>query len=176
MHALVLLLALASPGDVAAVTPPVILAQQDEMHDHADHAVEVDHFDDAPMQRSKLRWLADALGIRYTMLFLLTGPLVFLGSLIVVALCRRPAPIAAFFPFVAIPFLIGIFGFFDGAISAFTVIASSSVSPKPSEIASGISTALVTPMVGLLLSVPSYLILSTGLFIRALLYRAPVKP
>jgi hypothetical protein len=175
MHALILLLALTSPGDSAPIAPPVLVAQESAMHEHADDPHEHDDYGEAPRQESYLVWLLKALGIRYVLLFVLTGPLVFLGALIVVALCKRPGPIAAFFPFVAIPMLIGVFGFFDGAVNVLMALGSSPIAPKPAEMAYGLSTALVTPMVGLFLSAPSYLILAIGLFVRSLLYREPTK-
>lgn len=171
MNALILLLALGWAGDVPVMTTPVILAQQEDAFEFEP----IEDLEPPPRRQSYLTWIFQALGIRYTLLFLLTGPLVFLGSLLVVAMCKRPGPIAAFFPFVAIPLLIGLYGFFDGTIAAFSVIATSASAPKPSEIAVGVSTALVTPLVGLLLTAPSYLILSIGLFVRSLLYREPSK-
>lgn len=51
--------------------------------------------------------------------------------------------------------LFGLLGTVDGMVQAFDVIAQSTVSPKPSELAQGIATALVTTLVGLWLAIPS---------------------
>lgn len=51
--------------------------------------------------------------------------------------------------------MVGLLGTVHGMIVAFIVIASSQQSPKPSELAGGISTALVTTAVGLLLAIPA---------------------
>lgn len=51
--------------------------------------------------------------------------------------------------------MIGLLGTVQGMIAAFIVIATSQQTPKPSELAAGISTALVTTAVGLLLAIPA---------------------
>jgi len=51
--------------------------------------------------------------------------------------------------------MMGLMGTVQGMISSFEVIAQSTVSPKPSELADGISTALVTTLVGLVLAIPA---------------------
>ncbi|MGE0756534.1 MAG: MotA/TolQ/ExbB proton channel family protein [Pirellulaceae bacterium] len=51
--------------------------------------------------------------------------------------------------------MVGLFGTVDGMIRSFSVIANSSTTPKPSELAAGISTALVTTIVGLAIAIPA---------------------
>jgi biopolymer transport protein ExbB len=51
--------------------------------------------------------------------------------------------------------MVGLLGTVDGMILSFNEIATSPVTPKPSELAEGISTALVTTLVGLLLAIPA---------------------
>jgi biopolymer transport protein ExbB len=51
--------------------------------------------------------------------------------------------------------MFGLLGTVDGMVQAFNVIARSTVSPKPAELAQGISTALVTTLVGLWLAIPA---------------------
>jgi biopolymer transport protein ExbB len=51
--------------------------------------------------------------------------------------------------------MMGLMGTVQGMISSFDKIALSVVSPKPSELADGISTALVTTLIGLLLAIPA---------------------
>jgi len=51
--------------------------------------------------------------------------------------------------------MMGLMGTVQGMISSFDKIAMSTVSPKPSELADGISTALVTTLVGLMLAIPA---------------------
>lgn len=51
--------------------------------------------------------------------------------------------------------MIGLFGTVHGMIKSFDVIANSPSSPKPSELALGISTALFTTLVGLAIAIPA---------------------
>ena len=51
--------------------------------------------------------------------------------------------------------MIGLLGTVQGMISSFSVIANSSATPKPKELAEGISTALFTTMVGLAIAIPA---------------------
>ena len=50
--------------------------------------------------------------------------------------------------------MFGLLGTVDGMVQAFEVIANSNVTPKPSELAQGIGTALVTTVVGLWIAIP----------------------
>jgi biopolymer transport protein ExbB len=51
--------------------------------------------------------------------------------------------------------MFGLLGTVDGMVMAFDVIAHSDTTPKPSELAQGIGTALVTTVVGLWIAIPS---------------------
>jgi biopolymer transport protein ExbB len=51
--------------------------------------------------------------------------------------------------------LFGLLGTVDGMVQAFAVIAHSNITPKPSELAQGIGTALVTTVVGLCIAIPA---------------------
>ncbi len=51
--------------------------------------------------------------------------------------------------------MVGLLGTVDGMIMSFNVIAASTTQPKPAQLAAGISTALVTTLVGLLLAIPT---------------------
>ncbi len=50
--------------------------------------------------------------------------------------------------------MFGLLGTVDGMVMAFDAIAHSNVTPKPSELAQGIGTALVTTVVGLWIAIP----------------------
>lgn len=54
--------------------------------------------------------------------------------------------------------MFGLLGTVDGMVMAFDVIAHSNVTPKPSELAQGIGTALVTTVVGLWIAIPSIVV------------------
>jgi biopolymer transport protein ExbB len=57
--------------------------------------------------------------------------------------------------------MVGLLGTVDGMIASFSVIATTTTTPKPSELAAGISTALFTTLVGLVIAIPA--ILSFGI-------------
>jgi hypothetical protein len=92
----------------------------------------------------------------------------FLLALIIVIRGNGPMAIAALILIVHVPLLIGIFAAIQGAIASYTIIAMGGAAPKPSEVAAGISTALVAPLVGILLMVPGYATAALGAFIRSL--------
>jgi biopolymer transport protein ExbB len=52
----------------------------------------------------------------------------------------------------------GLFGTVDGMIRSFSVIATATGTPKASELAQGISTALFTTLVGLAIAIPALII------------------
>jgi biopolymer transport protein ExbB len=51
--------------------------------------------------------------------------------------------------------MVGLLGTVDGMVQSFIVIASSDTTPKPSKLAEGISTALITTLVGLVIAIPA---------------------
>jgi biopolymer transport protein ExbB len=79
--------------------------------------------------------------------------------------------------------MVGLLGTVDGMVASFQVIATSSSQPKPSELAEGIATALITTLVGLWLAIPAIaifgifrnrlqrLVLEVGIFSERLMSR-----
>jgi biopolymer transport protein ExbB len=51
--------------------------------------------------------------------------------------------------------MVGLLGTVDGMVASFQVIAMSETQPKPSQLAQGISMALITTLVGLVLAIPA---------------------
>ncbi|REJ95503.1 MAG: hypothetical protein DWQ29_01915 [Planctomycetota bacterium] len=116
---------------------------------------------------SYLSWMIQSLGV-YAIILPFLGLVLFGGGCLVVAMSKRPSVIAACLAFVPFPLLIGLFGFFDGAIASFKVIANSPVAPAPKDLAAGISTALFVPFTALLVTMPGYLVLACGLLWRTI--------
>ena len=121
-----------------------------------------------PVRQSLFHWMFTSLGFPYLLLLPLAGLLSFLLALLVVIRGKGSMAGAALILIVHVPFLIGVFAAIQGAIASYTVIATSAMTPKPSELAAGISTALVAPMIGMLLMVPGYLTAALGAFVRAI--------
>lgn len=133
----------------------------------------------APARTSHLAWAFKSLGLCYGTMIPLTGLLLFVGAVAVVALARRPAVIAAYLVFLPLPLLIGVFGTIQGLIASFSVLAHSGSAAKPAELAEGYSTALFTALFGVLVTFPSFLVLAAGLFLRTLFAgqnRDDIKP
>jgi len=123
--------------------------------------------DAEPVQQSLLNWMFTALGFPYVVLLPLAGLLCFLLALFVVLHGKGPMAAAALILIVHVPLLIGVFAAIQGGIASYAIIAMSAASPKPSEEAAGISTALVAPLVGMLLMAPGYATAALGAFIRS---------
>ena len=100
----------------------------------------------------------------------LAGLVCFLLVLLLVLRGKGPMAAASLILIVHVPLLIGLFAAIQGAIASYTVIAMSAVTPKPSEVADGISTALVGPLVGMMLMVPGYATAALGSLIRSLVF------
>ncbi len=121
-----------------------------------------------PVRQSLLSWALTALGFPYVFLLPLAGLLCFLLVLIVVLRGKGPMAAASLILIVPLPLLIGVFAAIQGGIASYTVIATSAATPKPSDVAAGISTALFAPLVGMIFMVPGYATAALGAFIRGL--------
>ena len=115
-----------------------------------------------------LSWMFSALGAQYTFLLPLAGIISFVLALLLVIRGKGPMAGAAIVLIVHIPFLIGIFAAIQGAINSYSIIALMDSTPMPTAVASGISTALFAPLVGMLVMVPSYAAAALGAFIRSM--------
>lgn len=83
--------------------------------------------------------------------------------------------------------MVGLLGTVDGMVESFQVIAQSTAQPKPSELAAGISKALITTLVGLWLAIPAIalfgimrnrmarLTLEVGVVSEGLMSKLPMK-
>ena len=108
-----------------------------------------------------------ALGFPCVILLPLTALVCFVLALIIVVRGKGPMAAASLILIVHIPLLIGVFAAIQGGIASYTVIAMSAATPKPAEVAAGISTALVAPMVGMILMIPGYATAALGSFVRS---------
>ena len=71
------------------------------------------------------------------------------GASLTISQTQRIARIGSISP------MVGLLGTVDGMVQSFVKIANSDTTPKPRELAEGISTALVTTLVGLVLAIPA---------------------
>ncbi|MDX1945783.1 MAG: MotA/TolQ/ExbB proton channel family protein [Pirellulaceae bacterium] len=121
-----------------------------------------------PVRQSYLMWFFSALGMKYTLLLPLAGFVAFLIVAFLLWKGKGPAMIGAIVLVVPAPVYLGVLGVVEGMMASFQVIAMSSTAPKPSEIAEGISMSLVSAMVGLVLTIPAYILATLGLVVRSL--------
>ena len=122
-----------------------------------------------PARQSYLMWFLSALGVKYTLLLPLAGFVAFLVVAFLLWKGKGPAMVGALLLVVPAPIFLGVMGVVEGLIAMYQVIGMSSVTPKPSEIAEGISMSLVAAMVGLVLAMPAYFLATFGLIVRSLI-------
>lgn len=125
-------------------------------------------FDMGPTPQSKLSWFFQSLGLFYSLSLPAVGLLAFVLTVIIVIRGKGPLAGAGLWFVVTMPLWLGVLGFFDGMIASMMVISMSTAAPKPSELAQGVSAALVTPLVGLWLMAPSFLVATLGSLLRSL--------
>lgn len=166
---LTLIWTLCGPGSWASA--------QEDPAPHAVHGAESavlpdDVFEESPevamrRQESFAAWMIRSCGI-WGILSTGTGFLGFLLALLIVFRGEGPFAAAALILIVLAPALIGCCGFLAGMIQSFQVIATSTTSPKPYEIADGIATGLFSPLLGFLMMVPGFAAASLGSLYRSM--------
>ena len=119
-------------------------------------------------QQSFLAWFLISLGWRYTVLLPAATLLSFILLCLLLIYGRGWAAGAAAVLLVPLPLLVGLLGTIEGLIQSYTVIASLEVTLKPSEVAHGMSTALVASLAGLCLMFPNYWLAVIGLLVRSM--------
>ncbi len=120
-----------------------------------------------PGDQNFLVWLIQCLGL-FGMLAVLMAIALFFGSWIVVFATRRPAVIASYAVFLLLPMLLAIAAALKGMVGAFSVVAMSGTELKQTQIVGLLSEVLVIPLTALMLTIPTFFILATGLFFRTL--------
>jgi hypothetical protein len=125
-----------------------------------------------PVRQSILQWALHALG-PYAVLLPLAGLVSFLVALLLVWRGKGPLTGAGLILVVHVPLLVGLVAALQGTIASFAVIAMSDVAPKPAEVAEGISMALVAPLAGILLMLPSYAVAILGALLRSFIGADP---
>jgi len=121
-----------------------------------------------PVQRSLLSWIFQSVGPFYLFAILIIALLSLALTVILVIRGRGPMASASLLLVVHAPFWLGLIAALQGSISAYMVIATSPSAPKPSEIAEGISMALMCPLVALTSMIPIYAVAVIGSFLRAM--------
>lgn len=126
-----------------------------------------------PVPESFALWVVRCLGL-FGFLALLIGVVIFVGACFVVARARRPAVIASYLVFLVLPLLLATLQVLKGNVASFSVLARTGAELTQSQINSGVAQSLLLPFVALTVTLPSYLVIAVGLFIRTL--RADKQP
>ena len=121
----------------------------------------------APTAESYASWMFRSLGF-FGFLSLLTGVAIFVGACLVVFVARRPAVIASYLVFLVLPLLLAAIGALKGNLASFVVLASADIEIKQSQIFAGLSETLLPLSCALTVTLPSFLVLAIGLFVRTL--------
>jgi hypothetical protein len=118
-------------------------------------------------QQSFLGWTISALGVY--MLILPVVALLCVVLILLVLIRGKGAMAAATLILVPpIPMLVGIFAAVQGLLTSYTVIAAAG-SPRPADVAVGVSTSLVAPLAAMLLTAPIYAVAVVGALVRSML-------
>jgi hypothetical protein len=136
---------------IALFAPPALLLAQDQPA--------------APM--SYFQWVMTSLGF-FGVAIPLLGFAILAGAFVVVTVNRRPAAMAAYLLFVPAPLFVALFALAKGTVASFSIVALSDIELKQSELAGGLAESGLLLVAGLLATVPSYLVVAIGLFIRTL--------
>ena len=95
------------------------------------------------------------------------GLAIFFGAIFVVAMNRRPAVIASYLLFVPLPWLLGLFGALR-IVGQMCDQINYGVRLQQEEIAKYMSEPLSFLLLGLVATIPAYLVVAIGLFVRTL--------
>jgi hypothetical protein len=148
--ALLVGLAMGCPASLAIAQGPWLLAQGPP-----------------PVPKPFAIWLIRSLGL-WGLGTVLSGAAVFVGACLVVFLARRPAVIASYTIFLLLPLLLGALGAIKACVSSFAVLATTDVVIRQSQIFAGLAEICVLLMTALTVTLPSYVVIAIGLFVRTL--------
>lgn len=135
----------------------------DEGHEAAVPAGEKHH------PQSTLFWLLDSLGSDAVWIGI-AAVAVFVGAWITVRRSRRPELIASFAIFLPTPFLIGVWRALSDAVGGFYIVspASPDLPITVTDLTRGLAEACIAPLVGLVVSIPSFAVILVGWWNRFL--------
>ncbi len=117
--------------------------------------------------QSGWQWMLSVLG--FDLVFLLAAAaLAFALVLVLLLRGKGPAMVGAVILIVPLPLFIALSIVLRGLVASGSVIAIGEVAPKPFEVFGGIAESALLLHIGLLHTVPSFLLATIGLIVRAL--------
>ncbi len=119
---------------------------------------------------SGLDWFFHALGLHFAVVLPLLGVLAFVLAGIAIRKFKAPALTAILVVVVPLPLYYGAVGMVDGIISSMMVISNTDSVIRSTDLAEGGAMSLVSLQVGLILSLPAYILAVIALIYRALIH------
>lgn len=120
-----------------------------------------------PGQTTELGWILNSVGNVSTFAALAVGVGLFAGACLLVNRRKAPAVLASYLTLLPLPALISLCGTMKGMIASFTVIAASeTVQPTMADFAGGLAASLLSLLLAILISFPTYLLLTINLLVR----------
>ena len=117
-----------------------------------------------PGQTTELGWILNSVGNVSTFA---AGVGLFAGACVLVNRRKAPAVLASYLTLLPLPALISLCGTMKGMIASFTVIAASeTVQPTMADFAGGLAASLLSLLLAILISFPTYLLLTINLLVR----------
>jgi hypothetical protein len=126
-----------------------------------------EELDFMPPQQSLLVWLFRALGIRYSFLIPFYALLAFVLAALAIWRFKTPYLTVVLLAVVPLPFYCGAIGVIDGLVASFQVMSFSGGTIPLSYVADSAAVSLVSAQVGLVLSLPLYVIAVVALCLRS---------
>lgn len=112
--------------------------------------------------KSNLWWFIETMGLTGLIVILL-GLAIFIAVCLVVAKSRKTSTIAAYLVLLPLPTFITVLGQLKGIIASLSVLALSETHLSNQDIAGGLAENAVSIFIALLVTLPSYLVLTYGL-------------
>lgn len=127
-------------------------------------------------QQSPLIWLFRSLGIRYSVFLPFVALLALALAIIAIGRFKTPVLTALLLAIVPLPLFYGFMAMIDGMLMSMQVISTSDADVRPSEFADGGAMSVVSLQVGLVLSLPVYVLAIVALAYRALSHTEANRP
>jgi len=119
-------------------------------------------------RQSHFEALVSTAGLARCLVIFAIGLVLFIGACFVVAKCRR-AVIASYLVLLPLPLIVSVFGLLGGLVQSLIVLSASPESqPTASQFAAAAAASLAPLFLWLAVTIPSYLVLGTGLVFRTL--------
>jgi hypothetical protein len=122
-----------------------------------------------PAPMSQLGWILSTQNSLSALLVLLSAAAIFGGACYLVRSQRPASVLAAYLVLLPLPCMISLYGWIDGSVRSFSVLAQSpNITPTSTDIFASLAASLVGLEIAVLVSAPSYFLLAYGLLIRTM--------